>query len=64
MMKETLLEGENNVSVTENGAVGYKSSGHKLLDFNFALSSMRGMNKNEIQNKFADVYYEDPAICY
>lgn len=63
MMKETLLEGENNVSVTENGAVGYKSSGHKLLDFNFALSSMRGMSKNEIQNKFADVYYEDPAIA-
>ena len=33
-MKETMNE-EFNESVTENGAVGYKTTGKELLDFNF-----------------------------
>lgn len=39
-MKNTLND-EYNVSVTENGAVGYRTSGKELLDLNFAVSSLR-----------------------
>lgn len=40
-VKQVLTDSGNNRSVTENGAVGYKTSGKKLLDLNFAVSSMR-----------------------
>lgn len=33
---------------TENGAVGYRTSGKELLDLNFAVSSMRNWDENEI----------------
>ena len=36
------LEKENNYQLTENGAVGYKSTGSLLTDLNFRVSSMRG----------------------
>lgn len=31
----------NEKQLTENGAVGYRTSGKELLDLNFAVSSMR-----------------------
>ena len=37
-LKSTL---DNEVSITENGAVGFKTSGTKLVDLNFAVSSLR-----------------------
>ena len=39
-MKDTLLE-EHNLSRTENGAFGYRTTGKELLDLNFAVSSLR-----------------------
>ena len=36
-MNETV----NNVSVTENGMVGYKTTYHPLLDMNFKIASYR-----------------------
>ena len=35
------LEDEMNVSVTENGALGYKTTGKALLDFNFKVATYR-----------------------
>ena len=35
------LERENNYQLTENGAVGYVSTGDVLADLNFRVSSMR-----------------------
>ena len=32
----------SNLTRTENGAWGYKSTGNKLLDLNFAVASLRG----------------------
>lgn len=61
-LKETLNE-EFNTSVTENGAVGYKTSGHELLDINFAISSMRNMSEDEITNKFVKAFYEDKLLA-
>ena len=52
-----------NVSVTENGAVGYKTTGKALLDLNFMLSSMRNMEPNEIWQRFLPAYNEDPVLA-
>lgn len=57
-LKETLNE-DFNVSVSENGAVGYKTTGKELLDINFAVSSMRSMNEQQIVDKFVKVFYEN-----
>ena len=53
------LQNATNVSVTENGAVGYKTSTHLLLDLNFMVSSLRGMDERYIVNRFIPAFYED-----
>ena len=53
---------QSNVSVTENGAIGYKTSGKSLVDCNFMLSSMRNMTGNEIWSHFYKAYNENPAL--
>lgn len=58
-LKNEFLESEFNVSVTENGALGYKTTGKKLLDFNFAVSSMRRWDEKTIESRFAEVCAED-----
>ena len=59
-LKQTL---NNEVSITENGAVGFKTSGKKLLDINFAIASLRSKSANEIQKMFSDAFYEDPILA-
>ena len=49
--------------VTENGAVGYKTSGKKLLDLNFAVGSMRNWKNDRIETCFAKTYYENPLLA-
>lgn len=44
---------------TENGAVGYVTSGRALLDMNFKLSSYRNMTDNDIINDFMEAYKEN-----
>ena len=53
MVNELLneLNKENNYQLTENGAVGYKSTGSLLTDLNFKVSSMRGgVSSNDMEN--------------
>lgn len=45
---EKTVNGNNNVSVTENGAIGYRSTGRSLLDLNFSTSSLRNMDPERI----------------
>lgn len=52
-----------NVSVTENGAVGYKTTGKKLVDLNFMLSSLRNMSDVEIWSHFIAAYNENPQLA-
>lgn len=52
-----------NKSVTENGAVGYKTSGKALLDLNYMLSSMRNMDENMIWSYFSSAYSENPTLA-
>lgn len=61
-LKETLNE-DFNESITENGAVGYLTTGKALLDINFSVSSMRNMNEQQIINKFIDAFYEDKMLA-
>ena len=57
-MKNTLNE-DYNVSTTENGALGYRTTGKHLLDINFAVSSLRNESNEEIVKKFMLAYFED-----
>lgn len=51
---------ENNFQLTENGAVGYKSTGSLLTDLNFRVSSMRANGiTNEDMNIFVQAMRED-----
>lgn len=61
-LKETLNE-DYNVSVTENGALGYRTSGKNLLDINFGITSMRNMSDFQIEDKFAKAFYEDKLLA-
>ena len=61
-LKETLND-EFNYSVTENGALGYRTSGKELLDLNFSVSSMRNMNEEKIVEKFVKAFYEDKILA-
>lgn len=51
-----------NVSKTENGATGLKTTGKNLLDVNFMLSSMRNMKEDEIWGHFLLAYNENPML--
>jgi len=59
-LKKTM---SNEVSITENGAVGYKTSGKALCDLNFAISSLRGADDTKIIKMFQDAYAEDPVVA-
>lgn len=62
-LKQTLDAEKPNVSITENGAVGLKSTGKALLDLNFMLSSMRNWDENKIWSEFLKAYNEDPMLA-
>lgn len=49
----------NEKTLTTNGAVAYKSTGTKLLDLNFSVTSLRNASETEIINKFMDAFYEN-----
>lgn len=58
MMKDT-----NNVSVTENGALGYKTTKHALLDMHFQLSSMRSMSDADIIKLWIPAYLGNKTLA-
>ena len=53
----------HNVSITENGAVGYKTTNKPLLDLNFNLASYRSKTANEILNDFNYAFVQDPVLA-
>ncbi len=54
---------DNRKILTENGAISYATSGKYLLDMNFATSSMRNWDDEQIENAFKLAYYEDPVYA-
>ena len=57
------LNDEFNVSVTENGAVGYRTSGKELLDINFAVASLRRADPKDIYDRFMRAFFEDKVTA-
>lgn len=62
-LEKSAKEALPNVSITENGAVGLATSGKKLIDLNFMLSSMRNMDEKEIWKRFLEAYNENPTLA-
>lgn len=52
-----------NCSVTENGAVGYKTTIHPLVDLNFMVSSLRNRDEEGIVREFIKAYYDEPKYA-
>ena len=61
-LKRTIGE-DFNESVTENGAVGYRTSGKELLDLNFAVSSLRNETPEHIKQRFAKAFFENKLFA-
>lgn len=57
-LKNTLNNSFNS-SRTENGAVGYRTTGKQLLDLNFAVSSLRNAPDEAVAGRFIKAFYED-----
>lgn len=64
MFIEDLRNELNSITqVTENGAVGYATSGKNLLDINFRVSSYRNMTESEILRDFLNAFNEDKILA-
>lgn len=57
------LNNEMNVSITENGAVGYRTTGKELLDLNFAVASLRKMTDAEVAKRFKKAFCENQVLA-
>lgn len=62
---ETALKNmfNNEVAISENGATMFATSGKKLLDINFAISSLRNKPADEIEKMFSAAFYESPMLA-
>lgn len=54
---------ENSFSITENGALGFSTSGKALLDINFGVTSFRNKSDKAIEDAFAKAFYEDKLLA-
>lgn len=61
-MKRTLGD-EFNYSMTENGALGYRTTQSALLDLNFQVASLRNMSDEEVANAFMKAYCENKILA-
>lgn len=50
-------------SVTENGAIGYRTTGKELLDLNFVVASLRSMSDEEVAKRFKKAFCEDKILA-
>ena len=58
LIKDELKKREN-YSMTENGAIGYKSTGSALVDLNYKVSSLRQSSEEEIVALFDNAFNEN-----
>lgn len=62
-MDNLKTELNNQTQRTENGAIGFKTTGTALLDLNFAVSSLRNKTEDDIESKYVDAFYEDKLMA-
>ena len=60
---ENVLGEEFNESATENGAVGYKTTGKEILDFNYKIATYRRKSEQEIIKDFEKVWLDNKIIA-
>lgn len=60
---KTTLNEDFNVARTENGAIGYRTTGKELLDLNFAVASLRRMSDAEVANRFKKAFVENKLLA-
>lgn len=48
---------------TENGAIGYATTGKALVDLNFAVASLRNADEMEILKRFICAYHENSVLA-
>lgn len=53
----------DNTAVTENGALGYRTTTRALLDLNFKISSLRAREDAYIEQEFIKAFYEEPRYA-
>jgi hypothetical protein len=62
-IQEGLVVDENyNSSRTENGALGYRTSGKYLVDMNYKVSSYRNMSDKDILDDWINSYTSNPEL--
>lgn len=59
----TTIDDAYNRTATENGAVVFEHTFSKLLDLNFALSSLNGSSDKEILDMWVPAFNEDPLLA-
>ena len=57
------IDNAYNRTLTENGAVAFEHTSSKLLDLNFALSSLNGSSDKEILDMWVPAFNEDPLLA-
>lgn len=60
---EKTLNEEFNESVTENGAVGYRTTGKEILDFNYKIASYRSKSEGQIIKDFEKVWLDNKVLA-
>ena len=63
LFTKKLEDAIGNVSITENGAAGYATSGKAILDMNFKISSYRNRTAAEIVNDFKRSLEDTPRVA-
>lgn len=61
-LKNTLNE-EFNISISTNGAIGYKTTGQPMVDFNYKVASYRNKTKDEIIDDFEKVWLDNKILA-
>lgn len=65
-LKQTLMDEDHNVAVTENGAVVYGTTGKNILDLMWRIPSLRAIGKGkmnrETENLLTRAYYENGEV--
>lgn len=59
----SFLKNYNNISTTENGAAGYRTTTSALVDLNFKVASLRARCAREITEDFIKAFYESPKYA-
>lgn len=63
LLKKEILEGGSNETLTENGAVSYKTTGRGLLDLSFKVPSLRSLGRRDMM-KDVQAAYNDGKILF